>query len=73
MASRLQIVEFVSAASIKGVRAVVPRSLATSAPPPPLSLSRYVERAILALSLLSLSLPVTYRFFQSCSLINDIC
>lgn len=34
MASRLQIVEFVSAASIKGVRAVVPRSLATSAPPP---------------------------------------
>lgn len=32
MASRLQIVEFVSAASIKGVRVVVPCSLATSAP-----------------------------------------
>lgn len=31
MASRLQIVEFVSAASIKGVRVVVPCSLATSA------------------------------------------
>lgn len=65
MASRLQIVEFVSAASIKGVRVVVPCSLATSAPLPflSLSLSRYVERAILAVSLLSLSLPITYRFF----------
>lgn len=31
MASRLQIVEFVSAASIKGIRVVVPCSLATSA------------------------------------------
>lgn len=41
MASRLQIVEFVSAASIKGVRVVVPCSLATSAPLPFLSLSLF--------------------------------